>query len=318
MSAVASKNPSLPPAESPTSVQPGGFGFFVRCELAWRRVRRAYLRRVRRGHVERWHTLRCGECPNCPHDVIDPRDLKFVRNVCGYHFRREDDRYAYRERLGFARYGFAELVGFSVILLALAAVFGWLAATMSALFLAPLAVTLLLWLFVVSFFRDPPRRVPTDLDALVSPADGTVTHVETIDDPEMGPILRVSIFLSIFNVHVNRAPRAGRVTGVRYFRGEYLDARHADCHVRNEQLWVDFADAATGRPIRVKQISGAIARRIVCALKPGDVVAAGERFGMIKFGSRTDVLLPAAMVKETIVKVGDKVRGGKTILLRCL
>ena len=89
-------------------------------------------------------------------------------------------------------------------------------------------------------------RIPTDADALVSPADGTVTHVETIDEPDFGPALRVSIFLSIFNVHVNRAPRTGRVTAVRYFRGEYLDARHAECHVRNEQLWVDFADAATG------------------------------------------------------------------------
>jgi phosphatidylserine decarboxylase len=241
--------------------------------------------------------------------------LKFVRNVCGNSFRRADDRYAYRERLGFARYGYAELVGFSVILLAAAAVCGWFAVALSSFFLAPLAVTLLLWLFVVSFFRDPPRRIPTDPEALICPADGTVTHVETIDDPEMGSVLRASIFLSIFNVHVNRAPRAGRVTAVRYFRGEYLDARHADCHVRNEQLWVDFADAATGQPIRVKQISGAIARRIVCALKPGDDVAAGDRYGMIKFGSRTDVLLPTGMVKEVVVKVGDKVRGGKTILL---
>jgi phosphatidylserine decarboxylase len=330
----------LPPAETPTSVQPGGFGFFVRCELAWGRLRRAYLRALRPGHVERWRQLRQGDCPNCPHDVIDPRDLKFVRNVCGYWFRPEDDRYAYRERLGFARYGFAELVGFSVILLTLAAVCGWLAHAITPLFVAPLFVTLVLWLFVVSFFRDPPRAFRTDADAvlskypvgllpdpdpaaiptdvLVSPADGTVTHVETIDDPDFpgGAALRVSIFLSVFNVHVNRAPRAGRVTAVRYFRGEYLDARHAECHVRNEQLWVDFAEAGTERPIRVKQISGAIARRIVCKLKLGDEVQAGNRYGMIKFGSRTDVLIPATMAKDVLVKVGDKVRGGKTILLR--
>jgi phosphatidylserine decarboxylase len=310
----------MPPAETPTSVQPGGFGIFVRCELAWGRFRRLLLRTVFRGHLERWRKLRHGDCPNCPHDIIDPRDLKFFRNVCGYWFRPEDDRYAYRERLGFARYGYAELVGFSIPTLACVAMCGWLARGNDTLF-APFFVALMFvflvkWLFTVSFFRDPPRTVPTDADALVSPADGTVTHVETIDDADLGRVLRVSIFLSIFNVHVNRAPRSGRVTAVRYFRGEYLDARHAECHVRNEQLWVDFAEAGTGRPIRVKQISGAIARRIVCKLKPGDEVRAGERFGMIKFGSRTDVLIPPAMAKEVLVKVGDKVSGGKTILMR--
>jgi phosphatidylserine decarboxylase len=306
----------MPPAETPTSVQPGGFGFFVRCELAWGRFRRTLLRRLFPGHVERWKTLRQGDCRNCPHDIIDPRDLKFFRNVCGYWFRPEDDSYAYRERLGFARYGYAELKGFSIILVAIAGVMGWLAAAVHTLFVAPLVVAVALWLFVVSFFRDPQRSIPTDADALVSPADGTVMHVETIEDPDFGPALRISIFLSIFNVHVNRTPRAGRVTVVRYFRGEYLDARHAECHVRNEQLWVDFTDSATGQPIRVKQISGAIARRIVCKLKVGDEVAAGERFGMIKFGSRTDVLIPPGIVKEPLVIVGDKVNGGSTILVR--
>jgi phosphatidylserine decarboxylase len=274
------------------------------------------LRRLFPGCVERWKTLRQGECRNCPHDIIDPRDLKFVRNVCGYWFRPEDDSYAYRERLGFAQYGYAELKGFSIIFVAIAGVMGWLAAAVHTLFVAPLVVAVALWLFVVSFFRDPPRSIPTDADALVSPADGTVTHVETIEEPDFGPALRISIFLSVFNVHVNRTPRAGRVTVVRYFRGEYLDARHAECHVRNEQLWVDFTDAATGQPIRVKQISGAIARRIVCKLKVGDEVQGGERFGMIKFGSRTDVQIPPGMVKEALVKVGDKVNGGSTILVR--
>jgi phosphatidylserine decarboxylase len=276
------------------------------------------LRRFRPGHVERWRQLRQGDCPGCPHDIIDPRDLKYVRNVCGYWFRPGDDVYAARERLGFARYGFAELVGFSLILLGLALLAGWLANAVHWAFHLLLFISLVLWLFVVSFFRDPPRSVPTDPDALISPADGTVTHVETVEDADFpdGQALRVSIFLSVFNVHVNRAPRAGRVTHVRYFRGAYLDARHAECHVRNEQLWVDFAEAGTGRLIRVKQISGAIARRIVCKLKPGDDVQAGDRYGMIKFGSRTDVLIPVAMAREVVVKVGDKVQGGKTILLR--
>src|SRR5947207_7179807 len=255
--------PNPPPAETPTSVQPGGFGNFVRCELAWGRLRRMLLRTFFRGHVERWKHLRQGDCPNCPHDIIDPRDLKFVRNVCGYWFRPEDDRYAYRERLGFARYGFAELVGFSTPPLALAAVLAYLSRAFDPFFVpffvALIFALLIKWLFTVSFFRDPTRTVPTDAAALVSPADGTVTHVETIDDPDFpGGALRLSIFLSVFNVHVNRVPRSGRVTAVKYFRGEYLDARHADCAVWNEQLWIDLTDAATAQPIRVKQIAGAI------------------------------------------------------------
>jgi phosphatidylserine decarboxylase len=316
---VPPKPSCLPPAETPQGVQPGGVGFFVRAELAWGRLRRSLLRRFRPGHVERWRKRRQGDCPNCPHDVLDPRDLKFIRNVCGYWFRPEDDIYARRERLGFARYGFAELVGFSIILLGLTALFAALAHAHHPAWVAPLFVVLVLWLFVVSFFRDPPRTIPADTDALVSPADGTVTHVETVDDPDFpkGRALRVSIFLSVFNVHVNRIPRTGRVTRVQYFRGEYLDARHAECHTRNEQLWVDVADVGTGWPIRVKQISGAIARRIVCKLKPGDEVKAGDRYGMIKFGSRTDVLVPVALAREVVAQVGDKVKGGKTILIRC-
>src|SRR5262245_16930793 len=311
----------LPPPEAPQGVQPGGVGFFVRCELAWGQLRRWYLRRFRAGHVSRWLNLRQGHCPECPHDIMDSRDLKFVRNVCGYWFRREDDAYAGREQLGFARWGYAELVGFTTILLLLGGLFitaGYWLPQLAWLFVIAHAATWLVIIEVVWFFRDPPRVVPTDPAALVSPADGTVSHVETVEDADFpgGRAMRVSIFLSIFNVHVNRVPRTGRVTDVRYFRGAYLDARHAECATRNEQLWIDFTDAATGQPIRVKQIAGAIARRIVCALKPGDEVNAGERFGMIKFGSRTDVLLPASGNAEVLVKVGDKVKGASSVLMR--
>ncbi|HTK74389.1 MAG TPA: phosphatidylserine decarboxylase, partial [Gemmataceae bacterium] len=301
----------LPPPEAPQGVQPGGVGFFVRCELAWGRLRRGYLRRFRPAHVARWRQRRQGKCPGCPHDVIDPRDLKFVRNVCGYLFRPEDDVYAYREQLGFARWGYAELVGFTTVLVVLGGLFLALAYAFPQLAWVFAIANAAAWLLIaeaVWFFRDPPRVVPTDPAALVSPADGTVSHIETVEDSDFagGRALRVSIFLSIFNVHVNRVPRNGRVTDVRYFRGEYLDARHADCAARNEQLWIDMTDAATGQPIRVKQIAGAIARRIVCVLKPGDEVKAGERFGMIKFGSRTDVLVPATADVDVLVKVGDK------------
>jgi phosphatidylserine decarboxylase len=311
----------LPPPEAPQGVQPGGVGFFVRCELAWGRLRRWYLRQFRPGPVARWRQLRRGHCPDCPHDIIDPRDLKFVRNVCGYWFRPEDDAYARREHLGFARWGYAELIGFTTTFLLLGGLFlaaGFLFPQLAWLIVIAHAATWVLIAEVVWFFRDPPRLVPTDRAALASPADGTVSHVETVDDADFpgGRAVRISIFLSIFNVHVNRVPRTGRVTDVRYFRGEYLDARHADCAARNEQLWIDFTDAATGQPIRVKQIAGAIARRIVCTLKAGDEVKAGERFGMIKFGSRTDVLVPASAEVEVLVKVGDKVKGASTVLMR--
>jgi phosphatidylserine decarboxylase len=106
------------------------------------------------------------------------------------------------------------------------------------------------------------------------------------------------------------------VVNVRYFPGAFLDARHPDCPARNEQLWLDIEESESGRPIRIKQISGAIARRIVCWLKPQETVRAGDRYGMIKFGSRTEVLLPASEAVEVLVKVGDKVQGGATVLLR--
>ena len=131
-----------------------------------------------------------------------------------------------------------------------------------------------------------------------------------------GRAFRVSIFLSVFNVHVNRVPRAGLVTGLSYYPGSFLDARHRDCHALNEQLWVDFEDGRLGCPLRVKQIAGAVARRIVCRLRPGEEVRAGERFGMIKFGSRTEVHLPPEAVREVPVKVGDVVKGGRDVLLR--
>ena len=148
-------------------------------------------------------------------------------------------------------------------------------------------------------------------------ADGTISHIETVNEPGIGEsCLRISIFLSIFNVHGNRIPRDSVVQRVSYFRGRYLDARHPDCARQNEQLWLDLTDRVTGRVIRVKQISGAIARRIVCWLRIGEEVRAGDRYGMIKFGSRTDVIVPLDIVKQTPVIVGDKVRGGVTVLAR--
>jgi phosphatidylserine decarboxylase len=299
-----------------TSIQPGG-GLCLSLELAWGRLRRFWLRRFRIDYVRRMVEKRQGHCENCPHDIIDPRDLKPFRNVCGYSFRDADDAFRWRGRIPLARAGLAEVVLFSTLLLAAAVLFGFLTILHWA-FWFPLALTLTFWLFVVSFFRDPPRAVPTDADALISPADGTVTHVDEVEEEDFpgGRAFRVSIFLSVFNVHVNRVPCSGRVAGIRYFGGCFLDARHKECAVRNEQLWVDLEETGASRLIRVKQIAGAIARRIVCWLKPGEEVRAGDRYGMIKFGSRTEVLLPVDNVREVQVKVGDKVKGGRTILLR--
>lgn len=287
-------------------------------ELAWGRLRRAWLRRFRPGYVRRMAAKRQGHCPDCSHDIIDPRDLKFYRNVCGRWFHPEDDSFRWRGRLGLARWGLAEVVVYSLLFFGLSALIVSLALLVHWGFWAPFLVVLFLWFQAVSFFRDPERTIPTDPSLLVSPADGTVTHLEDVDEPDFpgGRAFRISIFLSIFNVHVNRAPRAGRVVNVRYFPGAFLDARHSDCAVRNEQLWVDLEEADTRRPIRVKQISGAIARRIVCQLKVGEEVRAGERFGMIKYGSRTDVLVPASDVLVVLVRVGDTVRGGDSVLLR--
>jgi phosphatidylserine decarboxylase len=305
--------PTIP--QTPTCVQPGG-GLCFALERAWGRLRRASLRTLFPEYVARMEAKRQGTCPGCPHDVVDPRDLKFLRNVCGYWWRPEDDRYAWRGRLGFARHGLAELLIFTIVLFLLSGLFTALAVLIHPLLWILVAVAGIVWLEIVWFFRDPERAIPGDADALVSPADGTVTNVEEVDEPEFGRALRISIFLSIFNVHVNRVPRSGRITRVRYFPGAFLDARNPDSAVRNEQLWIDMEEEGTNRPLRVKQISGAIARRIVCWLKAGDVVQKGERLGMIKLGSRTDVLIPAGQARTVCVKVGDTVKGGATILLR--
>jgi phosphatidylserine decarboxylase len=309
--------------QKPASVQPGG-GTCMAIELCWARFRKFWLRKLCPGYVQTMQAKRLGDCPNCPHDIIDARDLKYTRNVCGFSFKPEDDRHAYRNRLGFARHGFAEMFLFSLAYLILGGACVWVALEIHWLFWIPLVALSLLELEIVTFFRDPERAIPVEPDAVVSPADGTVTHIEEVEEPEFGKALRISIFLSVFNVHVNRCPFAGEVVDVRYFPGEYLDARNAESAVRNEQLWIDMltpspllgGEVRKRQPMRVKQISGAIARRIVCWLKPGDQLQKGERIGMIKLGSRTDLLLPAGSAREICVKVGDSVRGGATILLK--
>lgn len=167
----------------------------------------------------------------------------------------------------------------------------------------------LLAAFFLWFFRDPQRAIPTGPGLIVSPADGLVTETVTIDTPA-GPRQRISIFLNVFNVHVNRSPIAGVLTSVRYHKGKYLNAMNPESADRNEQNVATVQ--GEGVEIVFKQIAGLIARRIVFNFKEGDRLERGQRVGLIKFGSRTDVILPADAILH--VKVGQKVMGGASVL----
>src|ERR1700745_1245112 len=208
---MASSDPQILHACKPASVQPGG-GWCVKVELAWGRLRRAWLRRLRPAYVRMMAERRQGNCPDCPHDIIDSRDLKYWRNVCGYWFHPEHDPFAWRSRMGFARAGLAELCVATEVLWIIGLLFG-LATVIHWLFWIPVASVALIWLEILYFFRDPERRIPTDPAALLSPADGTVTDIGEVEAPGFpgDRAWRIGIFLSIFNVHVNRIPRTGRV-----------------------------------------------------------------------------------------------------------
>jgi phosphatidylserine decarboxylase len=166
--------------------------------------------------------------------------------------------------------------------------------------------------FMAFFFRDPKRTAPSDAAVIVSPADGRVTRIELLspEDPQSPRV--VSIFLSPFDVHVNRAPLSGTITDVSYTRGRFLMATKEEASLVNEQ------NALTIRGERItivcKQIAGILARRIVCWKRAGDQLSLGERFGLIKFSSRTDLILPPEV--EVTVEKGTRVRGGVTIVGR--
>lgn len=170
---------------------------------------------------------------------------------------------------------------------------------------------LLLGAFVLFFFRDPERTPPSDADAIVSPADGRVMEVA---EEALGatPGLRISIFLSVFNVHVNRAPVAGRITAIEYRKGRFYAAMRGRASEENEQNI--FHLSSEHGEVVFKQIAGWIARRIVCWKAVGDSVTRGERVGMIRFGSRVDIWLPDRV--EILVRPGQHVAGGTSILAR--
>ena len=192
---------------------------------------------------------------------------------------------------------------YGLALIAAGALLGWL--TRPAWAILPV----LLALFFLWFFRDPERAIPREPGALVSPADGKVTDVSIVNT-ENGKQMRVSIFLSVFDVHMNRAPIAGVIRAVRYQRGRFLDARSADCAEQNEQNIVTVE--GDGQRVVFKQIAGLLARRIVFTPRIGDAMERGQRVGLIKFGSRTDVLFDAAA--RVNVKVGVRVKGGSSVI----
>jgi phosphatidylserine decarboxylase len=212
-------------------------------------------------------------------------------------------------RWPFTPYGTTTLLACLAVCGLLAVLLGWLVTP----HLAWLA--LLPALFVLNFFRDPERKAGGGEDQLVSPADGLVSDIVVLQDPALAaPAVRIGIFLNVFDVHVNRAPCAGRVTEVRRREGRCHDARDPRAVEGNRAATIVMA-RPDGRSLAVRQITGMIARRIVCPVVIGQFLGRGQRYGMIRFGSRTELVVPQADVQRVVAKVGDKVKGGQTLLV---
>ena len=198
---------------------------------------------------------------------------------------------------------------------------GWLfvalalAAAIAATHFAGWGWSVALWLialFVLQFFRDPPRAIPSDPEAVLSPADGRVVVVERAQDPYLKrDALKFSVFMNVFNAHSNRSPVDGEVREAWYHAGGFVNAALAKASLENERnaLWIKMAD---GTDVTCVQVAGLIARRILCYVKAGDHVARGQRYGFIRFGSRLDLYLPLSAVPK--VSVGDKVHAASTVL----
>ena len=174
-------------------------------------------------------------------------------------------------------------------------------------------IALVITFCICGFFRDPDRIIPDKEGAVVSPADGKVILAEMVENSPFfeGQSMKISIFMSVFNVHVNRAPYDGRVKKVSYFPGKFFSANLEKASLENEHNAV-FVETDDARPICVVQVAGLIARRIICKIQPGDHLLRGQRFGLICFGSRLDVYLPTDIKLK--VALGDKVKAGTSIL----
>jgi phosphatidylserine decarboxylase len=212
--------------------------------------------------------------------------------------------------MGLAREGIREMLIATVVLGGLTGLAVWQ-------YWPAAVLPLVIWVWVLAFFRDPRRVALFARGELCAPADGTVTEITRLEHHEVigGPAIRIGIFLSIFDVHANRSPCRGRVRSIMYSEGRYLDARHPDSGRLNESntVLIDPGPPVAG-PIIIRQVAGKVARRIVCHAREGDDLMIGQRFGMIKFGSRTELILPDRA--ETVVKawVGQHVCAGITVL----
>ncbi|HUS91040.1 MAG TPA: phosphatidylserine decarboxylase [Phycisphaerae bacterium] len=199
---------------------------------------------------------------------------------------------------------------------ALLAVAAW---RLGPLWLVPVAAIVPAWLWATWFFRDPDRQVPGEPGLFVSPADGVVADVTPLGpDSALGTDgTQIGVFMSIFSVHVNRMPCDATVVAVQHRPGAFLDVRKPQAALRNESTTIRLTVAHGGRehPVIVRQVAGLVARRIVTDLVPGSAVRRGQRFGMIKFGSRLELLVPRELVGEVRVAVGDRAVAGRTVLL---
>jgi len=209
------------------------------------------------------------------------------------------------------RHGWREMLLGSIALAVIAVGLG--------LWIRPLALIVLpfyVWLF--AFFRDPQRQLPRRQDAMVSPADGQVSDITELAHDSLigGPAVRVGIFLSVFNVHINRSPCDGRVLAIQYRKGKFFNAmRHGHASEQNESNTIVLAEPDGQRPIAVvKQIVGLIARRIVCTVAPDDRLKRGQRIGMIKFGSRTELTIAKWLDPQIAVRIGQTVHGAADII----
>jgi phosphatidylserine decarboxylase len=202
-----------------------------------------------------------------------------------------------------AREGWPFLAAAFVVALAVSLIWGWVSVPFW-----------LIALFILQFFRDPPRAAPADADAVISPADGRVVAVEKARDPYLDrDALKISVFMNVFNVHSNRSPVDGEVKKGWYFAGKFVNAALDKASLENERnaLWIRTDQ---GVDVTCVQVAGLIARRILCYVKPQDRLARGQRYGFIRFGSRVDVYLPLGAKAQ--VAVGDKVYAGQSILAR--
>jgi phosphatidylserine decarboxylase len=224
-------------------------------------------------------------------------------------------------RIPLTKYGLPQVVVYPAVVFAAMVIFPPVTAAFLPEWVVITIETVLagVLIWALMFFRDPERRCPADINLLLAPADGHVTEIETIEETSFigGPALRIGIFLSIFDTHINRAPCNVRIEKITYKKGKYLNAMNPQSGRLNESNELDLirTDSPKDKLI-VRQVSGAIARRIVCDTAEGKELAGGQRFGMIKFGSRTELYLPVRKNAKCLVQIGDKVKAGLTPLVR--